>query len=118
MKGLTTDAIEGKLNRTLDILSTWFASNKLSLNLSKCKFMTFGTRVQLERIGNIDIKSGDAALEHVNKFKYLGIWLDSNLNFTEHVLYLKSKLYAKIKLLGRVCMLLDRKTALTIYIKL
>ena len=77
--------------------------------------MTFGTRIPLERIGNICVKSEDMVLEHVNKFKYLGIWLDSDLNFGEHMTYLKSKLYAKIKLLGRVRMLLDHKTALTIY---
>ena len=54
-------------------------------------------------------------MEQVGKFKYLGIWLNSSLTFSDHVSYLKSKLYAKIKLLGRVQMLLDRKTALTIY---
>ena len=32
-----------------------------------------------------------------------------------HVKYLKSKLYAKIKLLGRVRTLLNRSTAMTIY---
>ena len=54
-------------------------------------------------------------MERVDKFKYLGIVLDSGLNFEVHVKYLKSKLYAKIKLLGRVRGLLDRNTALTIY---
>ncbi len=115
VNGLTASDIERKLNRTLDSLSTWFASSRLSLNLNKCKVMTFSTCMQLERIGSINVKSGDTVLEHVNKFKYLGILLDSNLNFSEHVAYLKSKLYAKIKLLGRVRMLLDHKTALTIY---
>ena len=51
----------------------------------------------------------------MDKFKYLGIILDSSLNFEAHVKYLKGKLYAKIKLLGRVRRLLDHNTALTIY---
>ena len=77
--------------------------------------MFFGTRNQRDKIGNITVKFGDTVREQVDKFKYLGIILGSGLNFEAHVKYLKSKLYAKIKLLGRVRRLLDRNTALTIY---
>ena len=51
----------------------------------------------------------------MDSFKYLGIKLDSGLTFNEHVKYIKGKIYAKIKLLGRVRWLLDRATALTVY---
>ena len=77
--------------------------------------MIFGTYNQRERIGSITVKFGATVLEQVDRFKYLGIILDPNLNFEAHVRYLKSKLFAKIKLLGRVRRLLDRNTALTIY---
>ena len=40
--------------------------------------------------------------------------LDSSLSFDDHVKYLNGKLYAKIKLLGRVRTLLDQSTALTV----
>ena len=63
-----------------------------------------------ERVGNITVKFGGTVLEQVDRFKYLGVILDSGLTFQSHVKYLKSKLYAKIKLLGRVRMLLDRNT--------
>ena len=41
-------------------------------------------------------------LEHVDSFEYLGVMLDPGLTFDDHVKYLKSKLYVRIKLLGRV----------------
>ena len=92
----------------------WTTKNKLLKEEAIWRCNELKTSLQ-QRICNICIKSEDTVLEHVNKFKYLGIWLDSNLNFTEYVLYLKLKLYAKIKLLGRVCMLLNYKMALPIY---
>ena len=115
VRGLTSIEIDGKLNRNLHCLATWFRKNKLSLNLSKCKFMIFGTCHQVNRIGNLVIRYENTTLEQISSFKYLGIKLDSCLTFDEHVSYIKGKLYCKIKLLGRVHRLLDKKTALMLY---
>ncbi len=45
--------IECKLNSALTFLANWFANNKLSLNLKKCKYMLFGAMNQLNNIGEI-----------------------------------------------------------------
>ena len=67
---LTSNDIEWKLNRNIHCLATWFRKNKLSLNLSKCKFMIFGTRHQVNRIGNLVVKYENTTLrlEQVNTF--------------------------------------------------
>jgi len=41
-------------------------------------------------------------LEVVSKIKYLGVMLDRNLNFTEHVDYISRKVGAKLGVLRRV----------------
>ena len=77
--------IKWKLNTSLNTLATWFAKNKLSLNLKKCKSMLFGTSNQLSNLGQLTISYGEEAFEQVQSFKYLGVVLDSRLTFSEHV---------------------------------
>ncbi len=109
------EVLQRKLNQSLNLLASWFVKNKLSLNLKKCKYMIFGTSHQINVIGNLDILYSGVYIEKVNSFKYLGVVLDSRLTFGEHISYLKSKTYSKIKLLGRVRHILDQNTALTLY---
>ena len=54
-------------------------------------------------------------MERVDSYKYLGILLDSQLKFDEHVSYVKQKTFTKIKLLGRLKWVLDRETLLLLY---
>ena len=102
VRGIMGDDIQWKLNSNLENLDIWFADNKLSLTLGKCKYMIFGTRHQVDIIGKIEFKYGNTVLERVEDFKYLGVCLDSHLTFEEHVKYLKGNLYAKIKILEHV----------------
>ena len=77
--------------------------------------MLFGTRHQLINMGEIKILYRNHKLEQVSSFKYLGVVSDSKLTFAAHVEHLKSKKYAKIRILGRVRHVLDQGTALTLY---
>ena len=54
-------------------------------------------------------------VEKVDSFKYLRVKLDSQLNFHDHVSYIKSKTFSKVKLLGRLSYSLDSDTLLTLY---
>ena len=54
-------------------------------------------------------------MERVDSFKYLGVMLDCKLTLSEHVTYIKSKMYAKIKLFGGVCHILDINSATMLY---
>ena len=62
--------------------------------------MIFGTQHQIESIGDIEISHENHMLGKVRRYKYLGMVLDPKQTFGEHVLYVKSKTYARIKLLG------------------
>ena len=77
--------------------------------------MLLGTTNQLRNIGDIDIRYNNVTIDRVHSFKYLGMVLDSRLTFSAHVAHLKSKTYAKIKLLGRVRHIIDQSTALNMY---
>ena len=92
------------VSNELDKLSEWFAVNKLSLNLSKTSFMLF-TNCRREQHVNISINNCE--IDMVYKTKFLGVVIDSNLNWKDHVAMVKSKLsksiaiYAQSKTLVR-----------------
>ena len=55
------------------------------------------------------------SIERVSSYKYLGVKLDQNLNFSTHVEYIRAKTIGKIRLLGKIAPILDQKTSLYLY---
>ena len=49
--------------------------------------------VMLNSLGDNAITIENDKIEFVSEFKYLGVMLDSHLNFNEHVSYITKKIY-------------------------
>jgi hypothetical protein len=77
-----------ELQNDLDLLFVWSISNKLYLNLEKCKIMSFHRKKDIIRES---YHIGDHELERVTTFKDLGVVLDHQLDFREHVNYIVAK---------------------------
>ena len=105
------DRLNVKLCEQLELLKKWYQRNKLSLNIDKTKVMLFGTQGMLAKMAEVRLEN----IERVDTYKYLGMKLDSLLNFDEHVAYIKGKTIPKLKLLGRLSYSLDSQTLLTLY---
>ncbi len=86
-----------------------------TLNLKKTKVMFFGMGPELNQMTYSNINFGIDNLEIVDKYKYLGVMLVKKLNFDQHVLYLHSKIYPKVKTLSRVRSQIGNGTALYLY---
>ena len=72
-------------------------SNKLSLNVAKTEFMFFGTVFRLSNLGkNFPITIGEKEIKRVKNTKYLGVYLDENLTWDEHIDKLCSKVNRSI----------------------
>ena len=69
--------------RELYKVSTWLLANKLALNVSKTKFIMF--RTLNKGIHYPMLKLNDTTIERVDRFKFLGIWLDEYLNWGAHI---------------------------------
>ena len=69
-----------------------FSAINLVLNTSQTKVMWFGKKNAPLPKGVITTSEG-LELEVVTSYKYLGVWLDGTLSFSQHI----SKLQAKIK---------------------
>jgi len=90
------------LKQDLTVLVDWFRANKLSLNLNKTNYTIFkpsNLRLNLE---GLDLVCGDEKIARVEVIKFLGIYLDENLNWSFPVKSLYSKLSQSLYLLTNV----------------
>ena len=70
--------IECEINHDLEIVSDWFKANKLTLNLEKTVCMIFSPHKNKNI--NINIKFLEQTIPIHSNTKFLGLWLDSNLD--------------------------------------
>ena len=73
------DTIHLELNKFYD----WLLANKLSLNMAKTHFMIFHRARQKYHM--INIKINKAHIEQTKHTQFLGIILDDNLDWSNHI---------------------------------
>ena len=74
-----------KLQSDLDRLDSWCKGNKLTVNAKKSNVVTFGTRNRITKIRDMEFSLNGEHLQRVPHYKYLGVFLDSTLNFNKHI---------------------------------
>ena len=80
----------------------WLQANKLSLNILKTEHMVVGTEQMLTQMGSIPkIKIGSSYLRRVVKTKSLGLIIDDNLRWEEHIDYICSKTKRNVGIISR-----------------
>ena len=82
----------------LERLHDWFKANKLTLNLNKSVMLVFGCNSQTY-LNKIKIGGHEITIEKVTKF--LGVWINSELNWNEYISRLILKLKSRLGLLRR-----------------
>lgn len=97
------DHIQSSLQQDFNVIQEWFLNNRLLLNKKKSYSMLFTTRSACRSQGNtLCLKFLDGTvLEKVDEFKYLGLWLDSQLSFTSHINSIVKKVNSSLRLLYR-----------------
>ena len=78
------DTLVRTLNQELPKVSTWFKCNKLSLNIEKTNFINFrhASARAVDFPYNIIIEN--VPLERKQHTKFLGVFIDENLNWNQH----------------------------------
>ena len=117
-KNLDTLLTETKLE--LEKAANWFATNKLSLNISKTKFMIFTPPGTLKN-ENITLSIGGNNIDRISNssketaFKFVGIWIDEDLSWSTHISKVKNKISSGCYALARSKNLLPINARLNIY---
>lgn len=89
----------------------WLASNRLVLNQNKTKWMLFGTRQKLEHCPDHRVQLHGKEIERVSSFCYLGVTLDENISWNEHVELICKKVSKLVGLLSCIWPFLTLKAA-------
>ena len=71
--------LETTVNNELQVFS-WLCANKLSLNVQKSNYVIFRPPQKLLNY-SMNLKINNQTLMHKNSIKYLGIMIDSHLNW-------------------------------------
>ena len=96
-------------------LSSWCVRNGISVNTGKTKVMLFVSKAIQDKLPPFDVLYNDEPLLKVASYNYLGLSLDSQLNYNLHVKKLISSVSAKLKQFQRMRTFLNDKAALMVY---
>ena len=94
--------IEHKLQTELDNASTWSKQNKLPLNYNKTTCMVLESRPRLKECRQLNLQADNTNIQNVNAQKLLGLYVDKQLSWSDHIDHLCSVISSKISLLKQL----------------
>ena len=100
------------VNQDLNKISDWFRANQLTLNTSKTVCMLFSPKKTKEMVNLI---VNNEHVKQVDYTKFLGVWIDTSLNWKIHVNRLSIKLKQGQGMLRQCKSLLDFSTKKILY---
>ena len=112
-KDLTT--LKNTMQSNLNIFHKWCCSNKLTLNPSKTKMVSFGTKYSVKKTRMCLLHLDNEKIQNVSTFRYLGFTLDATLNHKAHIGDVIKKVIHKRILLCRIMPHVNKHVALSIY---
>ena len=113
----TLSELENVINSEFKNLKYWLEANKLSLNIAKTEFMIIGSRQRMHAHSNenINIDLDGNVIKQVDKAKSLGLIIDKNLSWSNHIDMKCKKISSAIGALMRIRHFISMQTAIEIY---
>lgn len=111
-KGHNIEVLSACVCEVLNELKIWFSVNRLSLNIDKTNFMLFSKR---SCESNIIIKIDEHLINRVYNTKFLGVIIDSELNWKEQIRQVKSKVGKCLAILYNVKEILSVQSMKLLY---
>ena len=102
------------LNIELAKVALWFKCNKLSLNINKTCFMHFRNS-QSHTAHRLNVFIDNVPIIEKKATKFLGVILDSNLTWNEHLKKINTSVSKAIGILWKLKPILTKKTLMILY---
>ena len=99
LNGKDIKIILNTMQLELTKLYNWLLANKLTLNISKTHFMVFHRAKH--KNDKINIETNKVVIEQVKHTQFLGIIFDDNLNWSNHISYINSKIAKGVGIIYR-----------------
>ena len=109
----TNIEIEREINQEISKVDTWLLSNKLVLNVAKSKFMLFFKHTKV--VPTLKLLINGNPIEQVTNFNFLGITIDQNITWSDHITKISIKVARVIGILSKLKHIFPRNILRTIY---
>lgn len=106
--------LEIKINNDLEKIHDWMSLHKLTVNTTKTKYML----LKAEPHNSIHLIYKTKKIEQVSYYKYLGVIIDSHLNWNMHTESVKKSCRRIAGTFRRISHLLNEETKRTVYFSL
>ena len=114
IKNKSAKVLTRDLNKDLKSLTKWLQANKIALNAKKTQLIIF--RSKWKKIDyNFNVKLNGKKLYAENFIKYLGIYIDSHLDWSVHIDTIASKLSRTVGMLAKIRHYVNKDVLRTIY---
>ena len=111
-----------KLNRdcqdAIDRSSDWMLANRLTVNYEKTNYMIFSPNKQLKDSPVLDLTIDNLKIKKVISIKYLGIYIDEDLNWKTHIQDLCQSLRKYVGIFYKLRLKLPQKILKILYFTL
>ena len=111
------EQIENNLQTALNSLHIWCRSNGMVLNPTKTKVMLVTTNQKRTRLNNdkFDLKFNNENLNMISNDKILGVFVDNNLTWSDHIKHLTKKIASSTWLLSKIKKFLTQEHRVQFY---
>ena len=103
------------INSELPKVQSWFSANKLTINTKKTHSIIFHNQQQAIPVDKIILKIGNNTIQHKSDMKFLGIYLDKNLNWKKHITFKCNQILKVNHLLSKLKHTISTDILTTIY---
>jgi hypothetical protein len=91
-----------KIEECINRIQKWASNKYLKLNSAKTEFIVFGTKKQLSKIAISEIEINNVKYQLKSVVRNLGIFLDSQLQFSHHIDKICGAAYANLRMLQTI----------------
>ena len=106
--------LQSNINMELNNIYIWLCANKLSLNIDKSNFVIFHPP-QKKLIQDVKLTINRKELTREYSIKYLGIFIDSHLNWKSHLNYIAKKIKRSIGILSKIHYFTNLNVSINLY---
>ena len=115
--GKNIQSVYSKTNLELKNIDEWMTANKLTVNSAKTKYLLFTPRKSNYSVSNtsFEVHFRNNIIEKVSSIRFLGVIINENLSWKEHMNTIKRKIRSSLGSIMRVKPCLTTKAMLILY---
>ena len=114
LHGSKPELLQIKLNREISLAQEWCHANTLTINPQKCHMLFISPKTN-DCIQEFAVSLSDTLISTERSAKYLGVIIDTNLNFSDHIKALELKISRAVGILYKLKFVPPSKSFVTLY---